>query len=90
MLLGVTPRQRSRLFQEVNNRIQELLEAAEPDLPGEFLCECGGDCGHRVELLPAAFAELRRAGESVRAPGCRGSRFRLDGRSSADGVPTLG
>lgn len=92
MLPGVTPRQRSRLFREVNDRIYELLESAEPDLPGEFLCECGHECGQRIELLPAAFAELRRTGTDVRSPGCRGTRFRLRGRRDApetDGVPVL-
>ena len=74
MLHGVTPRQRAELFREVNDRIYELLESAEPDLPGEFLCECGRDCGERIELLPAAFAELRRTGRAVRSP---------------DGVPVL-
>ena len=58
---------RSRLFREVNDRIYELLESGDPDLPGEFLCECGRDCGHRVRLVPAAFATLRRTGEVVRA-----------------------
>ena len=88
MLLGVTPRQRSRLFCEVNDRIHELLEAAEPDLPGEFLCECGCDCGQRVELLPAAFAELRRSGETVCSTSCLGTGFRLRGRRhSAGGLP---
>jgi hypothetical protein len=66
----VSPGQRSHLFGEVNDRINELLESAEPDLPGEFLCECGEDCGQRVLLLPAAFAELRRTGEPVRSPDC--------------------
>jgi hypothetical protein len=91
MLRGVNPCQRSRLFREVNDRIHELLESAEPDLPGEFLCECGSDCGQRVELLPAAFAELRRSGEAVRSPSCRGTRFRLRGRRAhdGDGVPAL-
>jgi hypothetical protein len=91
MLQGVSPRQRSRLFAEVNDRIRDLLESAEPDLPGEFLCECGRDCGQRVELLPAAFAELRRSGEAVRSPSCRGARFRLRDRRAgpADGVPAL-
>jgi hypothetical protein len=79
MLHGVTPRQRSILFREVNDRICELLEAADPDLPGEFLCECGRDCGQRVELLPGTFAELRRSGAAVRSRSCRG-RFRLLGR----------
>jgi hypothetical protein len=60
---------RSRLFREVNDRIYELLESADPDLLGEFVCECGRDCGRRVELLPAAFAELRRSGRAVRASG---------------------
>ena len=41
MLPCVTHGQRSRLFREVNDRIYELLESAEPDLSGEFLCECG-------------------------------------------------
>jgi hypothetical protein len=64
----VTPHQRTYLFREVNDRIHELLEWAEPDLPGEFFCECGRDCGERVELLPSEFAELRRTGRAVRAP----------------------
>ena len=68
MLLRVTPRQRTRLFREVNDRIYDLLVSAEPDLPGEFLCECGRDCGERIELLPSAFAELRRTGRAVRSP----------------------
>ena len=68
MLPHVTPRERTRLFREVNDRIYELLVSAEPDLPGEFLCECGRDCGERIELLPAAFAELRRTGRAVRSP----------------------
>jgi hypothetical protein len=67
MLLRVTPRQRTRLFREVNDRIYELLVSTEPDLPGEFLCECGRDCGERIELLPSAFAELRRTGRAVRS-----------------------
>lgn len=81
MLSGVTPRQRSRLFREVNDRIHELLASAEPDLPGEFLCECGDDCGQRVVLVPSAFAELRDAGQLVRSPDCAGL---------ADAVPVLG
>ena len=64
-MLPREPRQRSLLFREVNDRIYELLEETDPDLPGEFLCECGRDCGRRVELLPAAFAMLREAGGVV-------------------------
>ena len=79
--------QRSRLFREVNNRIYELLESNSPDLPGEFLCECGRDCGSRVELLPPEFAELRRAGRAVRSAECRRLRFRRP--RPADGVPIL-
>jgi hypothetical protein len=91
MLLGVSPDQRSLLFGEVNDRIYDLLEAADPDLPGEFLCECGRDCGRRVELLPAAFATLRASGEVVRSRDCRESWFRRLGRESTrvDGVPAL-
>ena len=84
MLADVTPGQRSRLFREVNDRIHELLES-DPDLPGEFLCECGRECGRRVALLPAEFAASRRTGESVRSPDCSGKR-RL---RAASGVPAL-
>ncbi len=66
----MSPGQRSHLFGEVNDRICELLDATDPDLPGEFLCECGRDCGRRVELLPGAFAALREAGELVQSPDC--------------------
>ncbi|HJU37667.1 MAG TPA: hypothetical protein VJ716_09665 [Gaiellaceae bacterium] len=61
---------RRSLFCEVNDRIYELLESADPDLPGEFLCECGEDCGRRVVLAPETFVELREAGEIVRSPDC--------------------
>jgi hypothetical protein len=86
MLPGVTSRQRARLFREVNDRIHELLARAEPDLPGEFLCECGDDCGQRIELLPAAFAELRRSGEPVRSPSCPSTRLGVRG---GDSLPVL-
>jgi hypothetical protein len=69
--LGMTPGQRALLFREVNDRIYELLESADPDLPGEFLCECGDDCGQRVVLAPSAFVALRQSGEALRSPGCR-------------------
>jgi hypothetical protein len=68
---GMSPGQRSDLFHEVNDRIYDLLESTDPDLPGEFLCECGRDCGRRVELLPAAFATSRETGVVVRSPDCR-------------------
>ena len=61
---------RAELFREVNDRIYELLAAADPDLPGEFLCECGEECGRRVELLPAAFAVLRSGNRAVRSNAC--------------------
>jgi hypothetical protein len=83
----VSPIQRSRLFSEVNDRIYELLEAADPDLPGEFLCECGQDCDRRLELLPAAFAALREAGEHVRSPDCHEAQFTEP--LPAGGVPAL-
>ena len=88
----MSPGQRSRLFREVNERIYELLEPAGSDLPGEFLCECGRDCGRRVELLPTAFAALRESGGTVRSPDCRTATFRRRSRRSepADGVPALG
>lgn len=77
--LGMSPAQRSWLFREVNDRIYELLSSAEPDLPGEFLCECGSDCDHRVLLSPAVFASLRRTGRSVQSPECTEPRFELGG-----------
>jgi hypothetical protein len=86
---AMSPGQRSSLFCEVNDRIYELLESADPDLPGEFLCECGRDCGRRVELEPAAFAALRKAGGIVLSPDCRKPSFSLRRREPADGVPVL-
>ena len=75
----MSPGDRSRLFREVNDRIHDLLEETDPDLPGEFLCECGRDCGRRVELLPAEFAALREAGGIVRSPACRSGRVPVPG-----------
>jgi len=75
----MSPGQRTWLFREVNDRIYELLSAAEPDLPGEFLCECGSDCDNRVQLLPAAFARLRQRGGNVRSSECTEPTFDLDG-----------
>jgi hypothetical protein len=87
----VSRRQRSRLYSEVNDRIYELLASAEPDLPGEFLCECGSECEQRALLLPADFAALRRAGDGVRSPDCSGLRFGLPRRGSrpAGGLAAL-
>ncbi len=84
-------RRRSELFSEVNDRIYELLVSADPDLPGEFLCECGADCGRRVELLPAAFAALRSRGRAVRSSDCgRGGLLRRRRRGVVShGVPIL-
>ena len=91
MLPAMSPGQRSRLFQEVNDRIYDLLAPAEPDLPGEFLCECGRDCGRRVALLPTAFAALRENGGLVRSTDCRRLRFRRGNEApAADGIPALG
>lgn len=73
------PAQRSRLFREVNDRIYELLSTAEPDLTGEFLCECGSECDHRVLLSPTVFASLRRTGRGVQSPDCATPRFELGG-----------
>jgi hypothetical protein len=91
MLPGMNPGQRSRLFQEVNDRIYDLLASADPDLPGEFLCECGRDCDQRVSLLPAEFARLRDTAAIVRSPDCRRFRFRRGSEApAAGGVPALG
>jgi hypothetical protein len=78
----MSPGQRSGLFGEVNDRIYDLLESSAPDLPGEFLCECGSDCGRRVELLPAEFATLREADGIVQSPDC-GPHAPLTGRVPA-------
>jgi hypothetical protein len=61
----------NELFREVNERIYELLVSTDPDLPGEFLCECGEDCGRRVEILPAAFDALRSSRRDVRSSDCK-------------------
>lgn len=83
---------RALLFREVNDRIYELLDSVEPDLPGEFLCECGRECGRRVELLPAAYATLRRKGHAVRSSECgRSGLFRRPLRTAVpDSLPVLG
>jgi hypothetical protein len=88
MLAAMSSDQRSLLFCEVNDRIYELLESTSPDLPGEFLCECGRYCGYRVELLPAAFAALRESGKVVRSQDCR--KLRLRRPQPESGVPVLG
>ena len=75
--LRVSPSKRASLFREVNDRIYELLVSAEPDLPGEFLCECGSDCDHRVQLLPAAFATFRQTDRVVRSPQCSEDELEL-------------
>jgi hypothetical protein len=87
----MSPRQRSLLYREVNDRIYELLESADPDLAGEFMCECGRDCGRRVELLPAEFAAVRKADALVRSPDC-GLNSPSPGRRSrlSRDVPALG
>ena len=83
-------RRRAELFREVNDRIYELLSSAEPDLPGEFLCECGEECGIRVELLPAAFEALRSGGRAVQSNDCGRGLFRRRRRETvSSGVPVL-
>jgi hypothetical protein len=90
MLPGVSPGQCSLLFGAVNDRIHDLLQSAEPDLPGEFLCECGWECGRRVQLLPVEFAALREAGETVRSPDCGARMSGHHVSRVADGVPAAG
>jgi hypothetical protein len=91
MLSAMSPDQRSLLYREVNDRIYELLESADPDLPGEFLCECGRDCGRRIELVAKEFAEVRKADGLVRSPDC-GAKFASRGLRSrlARGTAVLG
>ena len=86
------PGKRSHLFREVNDRIHELLESADPDVPGEFHCECGRDCGRRVVLSSAAFVALRREERLVLSADCGEARLgRRDRRArSAGSVPALG
>jgi hypothetical protein len=91
MLSGMSPGQRSRLFQEVNDRIYDLLASADAELPGEFFCECGRDCGQRVTLSPPAFAMLRDTDALVLSSDCRGQGLQRKARASlAGGVPVLG
>lgn len=93
MLPGMEPGRETLLFQEVNDRIYDLVASAEPDLPAHFLCECGRGCERRVALRPAAFAALRRSGEVVRAVECRRRRRRRRaGRPAhlAGGLPAPG
>ena len=82
---------RAELFHEVNDRIYELLVSTDPDLPGEFLCECGEECGRRVELLPATFEALRSSDRAVRSKDCeRRGPFRLLRRQRVSrSVPVL-
>jgi len=84
-------RRRAELFREVNDRIYELLASANPDLPGEFLCECGEECDRRVELLPVAFEALRSGGRAVRSKDCERGRFARmrRGRPVSPSVPVL-
>jgi len=84
-------KRRAELFREVNDRIHELLVSTDPDLPGEFLCECGEECGRRVELLPAAFEVLRSRRRAVRSRDCeRRGPFRMRRRERVSrGVPVL-
>jgi hypothetical protein len=81
----VSSRTRARLFREVNERIYDLLAPVEPDLPGEFLCECGRDCGRRVLLPAAAFETLRRTGQPVTSPDCEARTRRRGERESLPG-----
>jgi hypothetical protein len=60
----------SPLFQEVNDRIYELVGIDGWDGDGDFLCECGADCGSRVTLSPTAFLELRRTGRPILGLAC--------------------
>ena len=54
----MTADRRSHLFCEVNDRIYDLLESADPDLPGEFLCECGdATCAEVMEITPEQYVE---------------------------------
>ena len=81
------------LLGEVNDRIFDLLEVAGPELPVEFLCECGRGCERRVKLAPAAFVALRRGGRPVRSPECRRRRLRRSAGRRArrdDSVPATG
>jgi len=80
---------RSRLLREVNDRIYELLAPVGPDLPGEFHCECGRDCGRRVILSSIAFTALRREGEVVLSADCSEPSLEQRARAAdrAAGVP---
>jgi hypothetical protein len=70
----MNPLLKSQLFQEVNERMAELLERAWPTAPGDFLCECGRrDCRCIVTMALAEYRALRELGGTVLAP--EGDRF---------------
>ena len=62
----MNPLLKTQLFQEVNERMAELLERAWPSAPGDFLCECGRrDCHCLVTMVLADYRALRERGAIV-------------------------
>jgi len=62
---------KTTLFREVNERIDELLEAFGADEEADFLCECpSAGCLRRIALSRAAFDRIRTAGAFVAALQC--------------------
>ena len=86
----MTTNRRAELFREVNDRIYELVSSADVDQFGEFLCECGEECGRRVELSALAFATMRRDRHAVRSADCSAGLFRRARREPTSGVPVFG
>jgi hypothetical protein len=64
-------RQKSILFREVNDTIDQLLHQFYADEEAAFLCECPSPlCARRVRLTRQAFEEIRAMGGFVVSPDC--------------------
>jgi hypothetical protein len=62
---------RTRLFREVNVRIDELLERFGAADEAEFLCECpSAGCSRLLTLARWEFEQIRREGAFIVAPSC--------------------
>ena len=70
----VAPNAKQRIAREVNERIADLLQAAER-CEGEFLCECAADeCVDRVPMPVDAYLALREMDGLTLSPAHRSRR----------------
>jgi hypothetical protein len=62
---------RTRLYREVNEHIDELLERFGAADEAEFLCECpSAKCSRLLTLRRYEFEQIRREGAFIVAPSC--------------------